>query len=135
MPILARQYSSLYVVEPHLYSRLVSSVIPVHSLTIVHDVSAGYVSVVKLSCSSSPECPVEVVHDEDEEVLATTLDDNTSISIEDGDTTYVSVNTGTGMGVIGEEVIDIDGDNNAATTVSCSEVDELLLNVSVEGDD
>ena len=92
-------------------------------------------SVVKLSCSSSPECPVEVVHDEDDDVLlATTLDDNKSISIEDGDTTYVSVNTGTGMGVIGEEVIDIDGDNNAATTASCSEV-ELLLNVSVEGDD
>ena len=39
------------------------------------------------------------------------------------------------MGVIGEEVIDIDGDNNAATTASCSEVDKLLLDVSVEGDD
>ena len=93
-------------------------------------------SVVKLSCSSSPAAPVEVVHDEDDDVPATTLDDNKSISIEDGDTTYVSVNTGTGMGVIGEEVIvDIDGDNNAATA-SCSEVEELLLNVStVEGDD
>ena len=93
-------------------------------------------SVVKLSCSSSPAAPVEVIHDDEDVLLATTtLDDNKSISIEDGDTTYVSVNTGTGMGVIGEEVIDIDGDNNTAT-VSCSEVEELLLSVStVEGDD